>query len=235
MKAQALLSWSSGKDSAWALHVLRQRAEVEIVGLLTTFNEVFDRVAMHGVRRDIVEAQAAAAGLALWPVPLPSPCSNEAYEERMRAVIHRARTQGITAIAFGDLFLSDIRAYRERQLAGTGLTPLFPLWDTPAATRSLAQQMLAGGLKAILTCVDSRQLSPGPFVGRTFDHQFLQELPEGVDPCGEKGEFHTVCYAGPMFAHPLTLTRGEVVERDGFWFCDFRLTDTARSQTVIFG
>lgn len=235
MKAKALLSWSSGKDSAWALHVLRQRAEVDIVGLLTTFNEVFDRVAMHGVRRDIVAAQAAAAGLPLWPVPLPSPCSNDVYEERMRAVIHRARAEGITAIAFGDLFLSDIRAYRERQLADTGLTPLFPLWTTPVATRSLAQEMLAGGLKAVLTCVDSRQLLPEPFVGRAFDHQFLQELPEGVDPCGEKGEFHTVCYAGPMFTHPLTLTRGEVVERDGFWFCDFRLTDTATSQTVIFG
>jgi uncharacterized protein (TIGR00290 family) len=217
------------------LHVLRQRAEVEIVGLLTTFNEVFDRVAMHGVRRDIVEAQAAAAGLPLWPVPLPSPCSNEAYEERMRTVIHRARLDGITAIAFGDLFLTDIRAYRERQLAGTGLTPLFPLWNTPAATRSLAQQMLAGGLKAVLTCVDSRQLVPAPFVGRAFDHQFLQELPEGVDPCGEKGEFHTLCYAGPMFNHALTLTRGEVVERDGFWFCDFRLTDATTRQTVVFG
>ncbi|MCS6866909.1 MAG: ATP-binding protein [Gemmataceae bacterium] len=232
MKAKALVSWSSGKDSAWTLHVLRQQAEVEVVGLLTTYNEVFDRVAMHGVRRELVEAQAAAAGLPLWLVPLPSPCSNDVYEERMRAVVERAKSHGITAIAFGDLFLADIRAYRERQLSGTGITPLFPLWNTAAATHSLAHQMLAGGLKAALSCVDPQHLSPSQFVGREFDYQLLEELPAGVDPCGEKGEFHTICYAGPMFTSPLAIRRGDIVERQGFWFCDFVL-DEARGSSQV--
>ena len=220
-RPKALLSWSSGKDSAWALHVLRQRGDVEIVGLLTTFNESADRVAMHAVRRELVESQAVATGLPLWPVWLPWPCPNETYEQRMRAVLARALDQGITAVAFGDLFLADIRAYRERQLAGTGLMPLFPLWGTPADTPPLARAMIAGGLRAILTCVDPKQLSES-FTGRQFDAALLADLPPGADPCGENGEFHTLCYAGPMFSRPLSVCLGEVLCRDDFWFADVR-------------
>jgi len=219
MKLKALLSWSSGKDSAWTLHVLRQRNDVEVVGLVTTFNEAFGRVAMHGVRRELVEAQADAAGLPLWPIPLPWPCSNDEYESRMRALIGKAVAEGVTALAFGDLFLADIRAYREKQLAGTGIEPLFPLWGTVDDTPALARAMMAGGLRATLSCVDPRQLSPA-FAGREFDASLLADLPPGVDPCGENGEFHTFCHAGPMFARPVPVRTGEVVERDGFVFAD---------------
>lgn len=219
MTCRALLSWSSGKDSAWALHVLRQNPEVEIVGLLTTFNEAADRVAMHAVRRTLVEAQAAAAGLPLWAVPLPWPCSNAAYEERMSAALGRARHEGITHVAFGDLFLEEIRNYRIRQLSGTGLEPLFPLWCSPAETPELAQRMLAGGLRAVLTCVDPKQLAE-PFVGRRYDAAFLADLPPGVDPCGERGEFHTFCFGGPMFGAEIAIQVGETVSRDGFCFAD---------------
>jgi uncharacterized protein (TIGR00290 family) len=219
MKPKALLSWSSGKDSAWALYVLRQRNDVEVVGLVTTFNEAFGRVAMHGVRRELVEAQADAAGLPLWPIPLPWPCSNDEYESRMRALIGKAVAEGVTALAFGDLFLADIRAYREKQLAGTGIEPLFPLWGTVDDTPALARAMMAGGLRATLSCVDPRQLSPA-FAGREFDASLLADLPPGVDPCGENGEFHTFCHAGPMFARPVPVRTGEVVERDGFVFAD---------------
>src|SRR2546427_319101 len=191
-----LLSWSSGKDSAWALHLLRGRDEYEIVGLLTTFNEVADRVAMHAVRRELVEAQAAAAGLPLWTVGLPWPCPNGVYEERMAALLQWAAGEGITHLAFGDLFLEDIRAYRIRQLAGSGIEPLFPIWTSPEQTPNLAAAMLAAGLRATLTCVDPRRLDPS-FAGRTFDNALLTELPAGVDPCGENGEFHTFCHAGP--------------------------------------
>ncbi len=219
MKPKALLSWSSGKDGAWALHVLRQRAEVEVVGLVTTFNQPFGRVAMHGVRMELVEAQAAAVGLPLWSVPLPWPCSNEVYEAQMRAVVARARAEGIDAFAFGDLFLEDIRAYREQHLAGTGLEPLFPIWGTRADTPGLARTMLAAGVQATLVCVDPKQLD-ARFVGRTFDEALLVELPPSVDPCGERGEFHTFCHAGPMFVRPIPVQVGETVERDGFWFAD---------------
>ena len=219
MKPKALLSWSSGKDSAWALHVLRQRAEVEVVGLVTTFNEAYDRVAMHAVRRELVEQQAEASGLTLWPVMLPWPCSNVEYEERTRAVSEKARAEGITFFAFGDLFLEDIRSYRERQLADTGLTPLFPLWCSPEKTKPLAAEMIAGGLRAVLTCIDPKQLGTD-FVGRSFDDDLLTELPTHVDPCGERGEFHTFCSAGPMFAQPIAVIVGERVERDGFVFAD---------------
>jgi len=219
MRHKILLSWSSGKDSAWALHVLRQRGEVEVVGLVTTFNEAFGRVAMHGVRRGLVQAQAAAAGVPLWPVPLPWPCSNDEYEARMRVLVEQAKQAGVTAFAFGDLFLADIRAYRERQLAGTGIQPLFPIWATPEDTPRLAREMLAGGLRATLTCIDPRHLPRG-FAGREFDACLLAELPSGVDPCGERGEFHTFCHTGPMFARPIPVRTGEVVERDGFVFAD---------------
>jgi uncharacterized protein (TIGR00290 family) len=222
---RVLLSWSSGKDSAWTLHELRQQADVELVGLLTTFNEAADRVAMHAVRRELVEAQAAAAVLPLWPIMLPWPCSNEVYEARMREAVERARREGVTYLAFGDLFLEDIRAYRERQLRGTGIEPLFPLWGTPADTPGLARSMLAAGLRAVLTCVDPRQLD-GRFVGRWFDAGFLAELPPGVDPCGERGEFHTFCCAGPMFATPIAVQVGEASQHDGFWFADV-VTDSS--------
>jgi uncharacterized protein (TIGR00290 family) len=222
MPAATLLSWSSGKDSAWALHILRGRPDVRITGLVTTLNQAFDRVAMHAVRRELVEAQASAAGLPLWTVPLPWPCSNAVYEERMAELVRRARAAGITHMAFGDLFLEDIRAYRIRQLAGTGIEPLFPIWTAVDRTRDLANDMLAAGLRATLTCVDPRRLDPA-FAGRAFDDALLADLPGGVDPCGENGEFHTFCNAGPMFARPIAVRVGERVERDGFWFADLLL------------
>jgi uncharacterized protein (TIGR00290 family) len=215
---RVLLSWSSGKDSAWTLHVLRRDPSIELCGLLTTLNTEFDRVAMHGTRRSVLEAQAAAAGLPLWIVPLPWPCSNEIYEQCMAEVCQRAIDERIGAVAFGDLFLTEVRAYRERQLAPTGLEPLFPLWEIP--TDALAREMLAGGLRARLSCVDTQQL-PAAFAGREFDEAFLRDLPAGADPCGEKGEFHTCVYAGPMFATPLALRSGETVVRERFVFADF--------------
>ncbi len=216
---RVLLSWSSGKDSAWALHVLRGQPDVEVVGLLTSFNEAADRVAMHSVRRSLVEAQAAAAGLALWPVMLPYPCPNAEYERRMRAAVERARTAAVTHVAFGDLYLEDVRAYRARMMEGTGIEPLFPVWCSPEATPALARRLLGAGLRAVLTCVDPAQLSAS-FAGRTWDETFLAELPAGVDPCGERGEFHTFCSAGPMFAGPLEVHVGETLTRDGFCFTD---------------
>jgi uncharacterized protein (TIGR00290 family) len=215
---RVLLSWSSGKDSAWALHILRQQPGIELVGLLTTLNSEFQRVAMHGTRRSVLEAQAEAAQLPLWTVPLPWPCSNEIYEERMAEVCDRAISEKIDAVAFGDLFLPDIRAYREKQLQPTGLEPLFPLWELP--TEALAQDMIAGGLRAKIICLDKKQL-PAEFAGREFDAALLRELPPGIDPCAERGEFHTCAYAGPMFRAPVELVAGEVVDRDGFVFADF--------------
>lgn len=219
MTARVLLSWSSGKDSAWTLHRLRQEADVEIVGLLTTFNQAAERVAMHAVRQSLVEAQAAAAGVALWPVALPYPCNNEQYADIMRGVIAQARAAGVEHMAFGDLFLADIRAYRETMLAGTGIKPLFPLWGTVTNTAGLAQEMLAGGLRAVLTCVDPKQL-PVDFCGRAYDQALLAELPVGVDPCGENGEFHTFCHAGPMFTQDIPISIGASLTRDGFCFTD---------------
>lgn len=215
---RVLLSWSSGKDCAWALHVLRQQPDVEVVALLTTVNAEFDRVAMHGTRRTVLEAQAAAAGLPLWAIPLPWPCTNEIYEARMAEACQRARDEKIDAVAFGDLFLRDVRAYRENQLKDTGLEPLFPLWDIP--TDKLAREMIAGGLRAKLVCADTEQL-PGAFSGRDFDLDLLAELPASVDPCGERGEFHSCVYAGPMFSAPIALQAGEVVQRDRFVYADF--------------
>lgn len=221
LKKRILLSWSSGKDSAWALQVLRRDPTIEICGLLTTLNTEFDRVAMHGVRRTVLEAQAAAAGLPLWIVPLPWPCPNEVYEQRMAETCGRAVKEGIEAIAFGDLFLEDVRAYRERNLAPTGLDPLFPLWKIP--TDILAREMIAGGLRARISCVDTEKL-PASFAGREFDQDLLRELPDGIDPCAERGEFHTCVYAGPMFQTPLPLQSGEIVTRDRFAFADFAVS-----------
>jgi uncharacterized protein (TIGR00290 family) len=214
---RVLLSWSSGKDSAWALHVLRQDPDVELVGLLTTFNEAVDRVAMHAVRREIVRAQADAAGLPLWPVQIPSPCPNEIYEERMREVMVTARSTGVTHVAFGDLFLEDVRRYREERLAPTGVEPLFPLWGRP--TRELAREMIGAGLRATITCVDPKQLDRS-FAGKQFENC---RFPDEVDPCGERGEFHSCATDGPMFSAPIATATGEVLERDGFVFCDVTL------------
>jgi uncharacterized protein (TIGR00290 family) len=214
---KTLLSWSTGKDSAWSLHVLRQMPEIEVVGLFSTVNAAFDRVAMHAVRRQILEAQAAAAGLPLSVIEIPSPCPNEVYEAQLGAFVAEQREAGVAAMAFGDLFLEDIRAYREAKLAGSGIAPLFPLWGRDTA--ALAREMIAGGLRAHLTCVDPRKL-PASFAGRAFDASLLADLPEGVDPCGENGEFHTCVVAGPMFSAPLAVAAGEVMERDGFVFAD---------------
>jgi uncharacterized protein (TIGR00290 family) len=220
MKKRAMVSWSSGKDSAWTLHVLRQSGEYEIVGLLTTMNAAFDRVAMHGVRRAVLEAQANAAGLPLRAVALPWPCSNEQYEGAMRMACADAVRDGIEVIAFGDLFLDDVRRYREEKLAGTGLIPLFPLWGLP--TGPLVREMIASGLRSRIVCVDPKKL-PREFAGRDLDESLLAAMPAGVDPCAERGEFHTVAYAGPMFRSAIQIESGEVVERDGFVFADVKL------------
>ena len=212
-----LVSWSSGKDSAWMLHVLKQDATAEIGGLLTTMNEEFDRVAMHAVRRRLVEAQAEAAGVPLRTVPLPWPCTNDEYESRMRAAVSQAVSEGFTHVAFGDLFLEDVRKYREDRLAGTGLTPLFPIWGIP--TDQLATQMVESGLRSVLTCINPKHLDRS-FAGRQFDRSLLADLPAGVDRCGERGEFHSFAWDGPMFNHPVTISVGEVVDRDGFVFAD---------------
>jgi uncharacterized protein (TIGR00290 family) len=211
------LSWSSGKDSAWALHELRQSGEHEVVGLLTTVNVTHDRVAMHAVRRELLEAQARAVGLPLHVVELPYPCPNGAYEQRMAGACMRAIVEGVEGIAFGDLFLEDIRQYRVDKLAQTGLAPIFPLWQRPTA--ALARQMVDGGLRAHLTSVWPEKLDAS-FVGRDFDHALLDELPAGVDPCGENGEFHSFVWDGPMFSAPVPVRLGERIERDGFAFAD---------------
>jgi uncharacterized protein (TIGR00290 family) len=216
-----LLSWSGGKDSAWALHLLRQRGDYEIVGLLTTLNERFRRVAIHGFREELLALQAASIGLPLWKVDLPFPCSNADYESRMAAVCERAVAEGLHGIAFGDLFLEDIRAYRISRLATTGLEPIFPVWcpDLGISTAQLAQQIIAGGLRAHLTCVDPRVLSPS-FAGRQFDQHLLHDLPPEVDPCGERGEFHSFAYDGPGFQRTIRVIPGEVVQRDNFVYAD---------------
>ena len=220
---KVLLSWSSGKDSAWALHVLNQQHPGAVHGLLTTLNEAAGRVAMHGVPRALLEAQAAAAGLPLWQVPLPHPCSNAEYDARMADALNRAAEQQFTHVAFGDLFLADVRRYREDRLAGTGLSPLFPLWGLPTA--GLATTMMAAGLRARIACVDTRVLAAS-FAGREFDRELLRALPPEVDPCGENGEFHTCVYAGPMFRTPLTIQSGGVVTREPFVWRDLTCLNT---------
>ena len=212
-----LLSWSSGKDSAWSLHVLRQRGEYEVVGLLTTFNEAAGRVAMHAVRRELVEQQAAAVGLPLWAVPLPWPCCNEQYESLMAQTCAKAVSEGIEAVAFGDLFLEDVRSYREKQMANSGLEPIFPLWGLP--TTALAAEMIMAGVRAKLTCVDTTKLDSS-FAGREFNLDLLAALPPETDPCGERGEFHSFVYAGPMLKTGLSVSVGVTVTRDQFVFAD---------------
>jgi uncharacterized protein (TIGR00290 family) len=216
-RSKALISWSSGKDSAFALHEVQRAGEFEIVGALTTVTETFERVAIHGVRQEILRAQCAAAGLPQRIVPIPYPCPNEVYEARMGQVVAQAVADGITHMIFGDLYLADIRAYREQKLAGTGITPVFPLWERP--TRELARAMIASGLEAYLATVDMKKL-PAEFAGRRFDAQLLADLPDDIDPCGENGEFHTCVVAGPMFSHRLAVTTGERIQRDGYAYCD---------------
>ncbi|MCE9582504.1 MAG: adenine nucleotide alpha hydrolase [Planctomycetes bacterium] len=216
-RPKALLSWSSGKDSAWALHALRAEGRVDVVGLFTTLNATHGRVAMHAVRERLLDMQAAAAGLPVWKVRLPWPCPNGTYEDLVAGVMARAKGEGIEAISYGDLFLEDVRAYRLERHEGTGLEALFPLWGRPTA--ELAREMIAGGLKAILTCVDPKRLDAA-FASREFDAALLRDLPAGVDPCGEQGEFHTFAWAGPMFERAVPVTRGEIVTRDGFVFAD---------------
>jgi uncharacterized protein (TIGR00290 family) len=218
------MSWSSGKDSAFALHVIGQDPEVEVVGLLVTLNAAADRVAMHAVRRELVQAQADRLGLPLHVVEIPSPCPNEVYEARMATAMATAAASGVRHVVFGDLFLADVRAYRESALAGSGIVPLFPLWARPTPT--LAQDMVAAGVRAVLTCVDPKQL-PAGFVGRSFDLRLLADLPPGVDPCGERGEFHTFVWDAPHFDAPIDIEVAEVVERDGFVFCDVRPVSSA--------
>jgi uncharacterized protein (TIGR00290 family) len=217
MTKRAMLSWSSGKDSAWALHRLRRDPDVECVGLFTTVNSEFDRIAMHAVRRTLLEAQAASIGLPLDIIPIPYPCPNETYEAAMSAFVEEAKARDVTHFAFGDLFLEDIRRYREEKLAGTGIEPLFPLWGLP--TRALAGEMVAGGLRAFITCIDPKQ-APREWAGRLFDAAFVDAMPSGIDPCGERGEFHTFVYDGPMLRRPVDVIAGAVVERDGFVFAD---------------
>src|ERR1700683_4567383 len=220
-----LLSWSSGKDSAWSLYLLRQRGEYEVAGLLTTFNGEADRVAMHAVRREVVEFQAAAAGLPLWAVPLPWPCSNEQYELLMARTCARAVAEGISGVAFGDLFLEDVRAYREKQMKDTGLEPIFPVWGMP--TGALAREMIASGVRAKLTCVDTGKLDRS-FAGREFDEELLADLPSEADPCGERGEFHSFVYAGPMLNGVVEVSVGSTVVRDSFVFADLMARCGAR-------
>ncbi len=211
------MSWSSGKDSTTALQVVQEDPEVTVTGLLVTVNADANRVAMHAVRRALLEAQADRLGLPLHVVEIPASCPNEVYERRMSEAMDTAKREGVEAVVFGDLFLDDVRAYREQALAGSGIRPIFPLWGWP--TDQLARKMIASGIRALLTCVDPEKLSPS-FAGRAFDDRFLDDLPSDVDPCGERGEFHTFVWGGPGFASPINVRTGEVATRDGFVFCD---------------
>ncbi|HET9075738.1 MAG TPA: hypothetical protein VFN68_02310 [Acidimicrobiales bacterium] len=217
MTAPAWMSWSSGKDSALALETARADPSLSVVGLLVTVNADADRVAMHAVRRSLLEAQADRLGLPLHVVEIPSPCPNEVYEAKMAGAMAAAAEDGVEAVVFGDLFLEDVRSYREQALSGTGIRPVFPLWGRP--TDRLAAEMIASGIRAVLTCVDPQKVPP-TFAGRAFDEQLLEDLPEGVDPCGERGEFHTFVWDSPGFSSPIDVRTGDVVTRDGFVFCD---------------
>ena len=228
MRRKTLLSWSSGKDSAWALKVLRQRSDVEVVGLMTTINQLYQRISIHAVRLELLRLQAEALGLPLHLIDLPSPCTNTQYESAMEKFIAESKREGIECLAFGDLFLEDIKQYREAKLSGTGITPLFPIWRMP--TDKLAAEMISGGLRAVITCVDPAKL-PAGFAGREFNHEFLSALPKDVDPCGERGEFHTFAFAGPVFKAPLAIEVGEVTQRDAFVYADV-LPASARKTAV---
>jgi uncharacterized protein (TIGR00290 family) len=220
MKAKypkALIAWSSGKDSAWALHEVRRAEAFDVVGALTTVTKTFGRVSMHGVREELLHAQLDAAGLPANIVRIPFPCPNEIYEREMAAAVQDAKTRGVTHIIFGDLFLEDVRAYRERQLSGTGMTPVFPIWGRPTA--GLARDMIAAGVEAYLSTVDLAKI-PAGYAGRQFDLDLLDALPAGADPCGENGEFHSFVAAGPMFNRRIKVRIGETVERDGFAYTD---------------
>lgn len=216
-KPLALLAWSSGKDGAWALQALRRDPEIDVVGLFTVVNARHRRASIHGVREEILRLQAKSIGLPLSVIEIPDPCSHEQYESAMRAFVEEAQSRGIARMAFGDLFLQDVRAYREKNLAGTGMAPAFPLWGEP--TEALARRMISSGLRAFVTCIDPKKL-PRDLAGRPFDESFLADLPPGIDPCGENGEFHTVAVAGPMFARPIPVRIGDIVERSGFVFAD---------------
>lgn len=216
-RTRAWLSWSSGKDSAWALREVRRDGAYEVAGLLTTVTDAYDRVSMHGVREELLEAQAASIGLPLHKVQIPSPCPNETYEEAMARALDLAAAEGVRAMVFGDLFLEEVRAYRETRLARRGFRGVFPLWGRD--TGALAREMIASGLRAWLCCLDPRQL-PKEFAGRPFDLELLSDLPPGVDPCGERGEFHTFVTDGPGFREPVRARVGRTVERDGFVFTD---------------
>ena len=216
------MSWSSGKDSAWALHVLRQESGLEVVGLMTTVNQLYRRISIHAVRLELLQHQAEAIGLSLHIIDLPSPCANSQYEAAMEKFIAKAKEQGIECMAFGDLFLEDIREYREAKLSGTGISPLFPIWQT--RTDKLAKEMISSGLRAVVTCIDPRYLDAS-FAGREFNEQFLEDLPATVDPCGERGEFHTFAFDGPMFRKPVPIEVGEVVRREDFVYADLLLAE----------
>ncbi len=222
MPEKAVVAWSTGKDCAWALHTVRSDRSVEVVGLLSTMTETFGRVSMHGVRAEVVEAQARATGLPLHPVLIPFPCPNEVYERAMAAALHRLRDVGVTRVVFGDLFLEDVRRYRELHMEGTGLSPVFPLWGRP--TRALAEEIIDRGVRAHIVALDPKKL-PRSFAGRVLTRELLSELPSGVDPCGERGEFHTCVTAGPMFDAPVPVVPGPIVERAGFVFADLALAE----------
>jgi uncharacterized protein (TIGR00290 family) len=230
MKRKTMLAWSSGKDSAWALHILKQNPEYEVAGLFSTVNEAFNRVAMHAVRLELLMRQAQCAGLPLDIINIPYPCSNNDYEVRMKAFIEKAKDKKIECIAFGDLFLEDVRKYREEKLAGTGITPIFPLWGIP--TQTLSKEMIRGGLKAVITCIDPK-LIPLKFAGTEYNESFLKQIPESVDPCGENGEFHSFAFAGPMFNGPINISVGEVVHRDGFVFADAMADDLPKGPVAL--
>ena len=225
MGKKTWLSWSSGKDSAWALHVMRQSGEFEVSGLFTTINATFERVAMHAVRVELLRQQAAAVGLPLYLIEIPYPCSDEQYAAAMSDFVACALNEGVQCMAFGDLYLEDVRRYREERMQGTGIELVFPLWGKP--TRPLLQEMLSGGLRACLTCVDPSVL-PAEFAGQELTLELLQRMPDDIDPCGEKGEFHTFVFDGPMFNTPLDIEMGEVVTRDGFVFADCGLKKTRK-------
>ncbi len=217
VRQKAIVSWSSGKDSAWALHQARLDPGLEVVGLLTTVTQDFHRVSMHGVREELLEAQARSLGLPLVKVPIPYPCPNETYEAAMSTALSKARENGVTRIVFGDLYLGDVRKYREAKLEGSGFEGVWPLWLKD--TRTLSRQMVEAGLKATVACLDPKHLSRS-FAGREYDVRLLQDLPREVDPCAENGEFHTFAWGGPMFSKPVSFRVGETVERDGFVFTD---------------